>query len=143
MGNDLPSGMALSMHQQPTIGELIQDKDKQIAELERKLAEQQAMLRLAKRQLNWTALPEIDAALKNQEELNKLLAAAKEEGRREAVPEGWQVTPKRATLAMWFNGQDYATYEQDGETMLLSGEQVCQVYEAMLASAPKPQGETK
>lgn len=62
-----------------------------IAELERKLAEQQAVLDAVAKGLSAEGLVEIE-----KQELNAILAKA----RAEAVPEGWQVVPKELTPAI-------------------------------------------
>lgn len=104
-------------------------------ELERKLAEQQMFIQ------SCTENPESGDQFFNKkllgevwqcEELNKLLAAAKEEGRREAVPEGWQVVPKKPNSAML----DEIHLVDDFTYSALTAR-----YKAMLAAAPKPQGE--
>lgn len=89
------------------------DKDSRIAELERKLAEQQALLKRVC--VIYRADGEV-LTLSGLEELNNLLAKAKEDGRRDAVPEGWQVVPK------------------DIQDFILFREWVAD----MLAAAPKP-----
>lgn len=118
------------------------DKDARIAELERdihlcnksnkvcleelvmirrKLAEQQAML-----EQKYGTQAE---ALKN------ILAKAKEEGGRESVPDGWQVVPIEPTDKMigsaWSTSNFASTHQRYAS------------YKAMLAAAPKPQGETE
>lgn len=140
-----------------------QDKDARIAELERKLAEQQATVKnffgMYAREL-----PDVG------EELNKLLAQAKEkgfvagslnagfahaldcneafnkgkeEGKKEAVPEGWQVVPVNLSIAkpvLW-------RYEVlDGVTSYWPGDKPnpnVTVEQEPLYAAPKPEGETK
>lgn len=103
-------------------------------ELERKLAEQQAFLQsivdadndgvedciLVDRFLVRNELDE-------KKELNTLLAKAREEGRKEAVPDGWQVVPKEPTIEMVHQGSKCIYTEW--------------AYRAMLAAAPKPEVE--
>ena len=119
----------------------------EIAELERKLAEQQATILAIHK--HFAELRDVGFSSKGQtyvldmlalynnpsEELNKLLAAAKEEGRKEAVPEGWQVVPKEPTEEL-----EQTYYAQ----LIICGTRNCYpVWKAMLAAAPKPQGKTK
>lgn len=105
----------------PELLDQIQAQHETIAELERKLAEQQAEFKKLHEFVRGT---ELDPNL-NGEELNTLLAAAREEGRKEAVPEGWQVVPKEPTLVMLEAGDECLTSSAKD------------VYESMLDNAPE------
>lgn len=117
------------------------DKDARITELERKLAEQQHLLTVH-------AIYSGDSGLKSylsnsggSEELNNLLAKAKEEGRREAVPEGWQVVPKESDSAMEQAGINAISAADQIGVIPQFVSQVIDCWAAMLAAAPKPEGE--
>ena len=60
------------------------------------------------------------------------LAESKEEGRKEAVPEGWQLIPKEPTIVM------RELLQVRGGLSFLGTKEV---YKAMLAAAPKPSGD--
>lgn len=102
-----------------------------IAELERKLAEQQANFRFMCEWLAGTKLP----PSKGEEELNTLLAKAKEEGRRWAMEDG--KIPKRFS---WLIEQLMLRFPNDISKFSSKPPELCAIeaIDAMLASAPKP-----
>lgn len=116
---------------------ILDKKDARIAELERKLAEQQAIV------ANFFSLYGVDVTGRGLDELNALLAKAKEEGRREPVPEGTRVLSTRDSYCPAC-GHDRDT---SSVSTIDCGESIsqCQMCgtkwkEAMLAAAPKPEG---
>lgn len=137
------------------------DKDSRIAELEDRnkrledclvhertrvadliLANENLKQKLAEQQAEYCKLH--DAAKANgvvftffqkQEELNNLLAKAKEEGRKEEIPEGWKAVPILPTDEMMLAAEVH--YSSVEYTVLKS------TYRAMVLAAPKPQGRNK
>ena len=88
---------------------LYKGAQKHSAELKRKLAEQQARILQIRNYISngrgsegaWTGMLRVLERLGDDMgagELNTLLAKAREESRKEAVPEGWQVVPKEPPI---------------------------------------------
>lgn len=111
-----------------------EDKDARIAELERKLAEQQAdNRRLVDRVCN---------AMDATKELNALLSEAKEEGRREAIP---------VLLLALYNhqganstvGQAIRKFIGIGQYEQLTKEHLAMFDSATLSAAPQPEPASK
>lgn len=116
-----------------SVRDSLNNSRKTIDSLKRKLAEQQATVQnffgMYAREL-----PDVG------EELNTLLAQAREEGRLSAVPEGWQVVPKEPMFTgMSKAGMDRANALYPMVPALFTNYGVMEIYVAMLAAAPKPE----
>lgn len=131
-------------------GSIVVKQMKRIAELKRKLAEQQAW---RKALVDMDNRGESDAFIveclvidqtDGSEELNALLAKSREEGyeqgKREAVPKGWQVVPKEPTNEMLLALALLTGWDFMGEDQYCAElEAAVDGYEQMLAAAPKPE----
>ena len=59
------------------------------------------------------------------------------------IPDGMMLVPVEPTAKMWLSGMDETRHEENGEIMLLSGEQTCRIYKAMLKATGEPNDNAK